>query len=202
MICIAYYSRVGNSRNGYRVWYWSTCIALIVFFLDSQRFNVVGMLSTLSQYVIPRKATVQQSEEIKEDEFRFIEVPSTSERFKEVFAPVITNRLSPYGSNKSSVKIVNCYSVANPRLEKKFESFRSKLSADGVSSEASYAFMVVGDNAQEVDIIAKDSLWTGNVAVGDLGTPRKGVYLSESPDLTTPAPFVDETTTLRIFAFK
>uniref|UniRef100_A0A0N5AFD0 DUF3715 domain-containing protein n=1 Tax=Syphacia muris TaxID=451379 RepID=A0A0N5AFD0_9BILA len=130
------------------------------------------MLSTLSQYVIPRKVAVQRNDQLKEDEFRFTEVPSTSERFREVYAPIV------------------------------FEKLRDKLSDSGVSAEISYAFMIVGNNAREIDLIAKESLWTGNVAVGDLGTPRKGVYLSESPDLTTPASFIEETTSLRIFAFK
>uniref|UniRef100_A0A0M3IGB3 DUF3715 domain-containing protein n=1 Tax=Ascaris lumbricoides TaxID=6252 RepID=A0A0M3IGB3_ASCLU len=152
----------------------------------------------VQQFVIPRKGgnTQQgtQSSRLLDD------IPLTSEDFRSHYWPIFCKHLSAHQKERN-ISAIHCMAIRNNTLEEKFKAFQKKLEDRGDPSEVSYGFYRLVGPPRETELIAQHGLFTGSTFIGDLGETSKGVHLNESPDLVTPAKFI-ENTRLRIMAFK
>uniref|UniRef100_A0A8R1TWV8 TASOR PIN domain-containing protein n=1 Tax=Onchocerca volvulus TaxID=6282 RepID=A0A8R1TWV8_ONCVO len=152
-----------------------------------------------NDFSIPRKLLNQTSL----SQHYISDIALNCEVFRNIYQQVILSHLSNSRQDREAIRIVRCRIICNKQLEARvtFSNFQKSLESQWLPSDVSFGYTLLSDNLREMELIAQWGLSVNNNFVGDLGEPANGVYLSEHPDLVTPAPFLGRTK-LKILACK
>ncbi|OZC08226.1 hypothetical protein X798_04705 [Onchocerca flexuosa] len=150
-----------------------------------------------NDFSIPRKLLNQTSP----SQHYISDIALNCEAFRNIYQQVILSHLSNNQQSREAIRIVCCRIISNKQLEARFSNFQHSLESQWLPSDVSFGYTLLSDNLREMELIAQWGLSVNNNFVGDLGEPAYGVYLSEHPDLVTPAPFLGRTK-LKILACK
>ncbi|KAM3717038.1 Protein TASOR [Dirofilaria immitis] len=168
----------------YIVWLVAVVICCILLLYDSNRWYCGTMQR--NDFSIPRKPLDQTGV----PQHYVSDIALNCEAFRNIYQQVILSHLSNNCQDRESIRIARCRIISNKQLETRFSNFRRSLESQWLPADVSFGYTLLSDNLRETELIAQWGLSVNNNFVGDLGEPTNGVYLSEHPDLVTPAPFL------------